>query len=163
MKAAYLSFGSNRGDRRANIEKAIQELAARDVRVLCMSSYYRTQPIDFLPQPWFLNCVAEASTDLMPMQLLSVCKVVERALGRRPGVPKGPRPIDIDILFYENTVIHSSELTVPHPAMAARKFVLVPLAEIAPDVRHPVTQRTMLEMLHEAPDLSHVVRWTQTS
>lgn len=163
MKSAYLSLGSNRGNRQANIEKAIQELASRDVHVSRLSSYYRTQPVDFLPQPWFLNCAAEAATDLMPMQLLSACKAAERAVGRRPGVPKGPRPIDIDILLYEDAVIHTNQLAVPHPAMAARRFVLVPLAEIAPDVRHPVTQRTILEMLHETPDQSHVTRYHRNS
>ncbi|MGH9351072.1 MAG: 2-amino-4-hydroxy-6-hydroxymethyldihydropteridine diphosphokinase [Terriglobia bacterium] len=158
MKSVYFSFGSNRGDRLANVQRALDELAVRGVAVRRVSSYYKTQPVDFLPQAWFLNCAAEAATDLMPLQLLSVCKEVERAIGRRPGVLKGPRAIDIDILLYENAVIHSRELVVPHPGMAARRFVLVPLAEIAPDARHPVTQRTMLELLHETPDMSQVVR-----
>lgn len=161
MKSVYLSLGSNRGDRQANIERAIDGLGSRGVAVCRVSSYYKTQPVDFLPQAWFLNCAAEAATDLMPMRLLSVCKAVERAVGRRPGVLKGPRTIDIDILFYENAIIDSSELVVPHPAMALRRFVLVPLAEIAPEARHPMTQRTMLEMLHETPDMSQVTRFNK--
>ncbi|MGH9396475.1 MAG: 2-amino-4-hydroxy-6-hydroxymethyldihydropteridine diphosphokinase [Terriglobia bacterium] len=158
MKRIYLCLGSNQGDRLAHLGRAAQGLEAAGVRVLRLSSYYKTQPVDFIVQAWFVNCVAEAATDLLPLRLLRACKEVEWAGGRRPGVPKGPRPIDIDILLYENAVIHSRELVVPHPRMAGRRFVLVPLCEIAPGLRLPGLQRTIAEMLQETPDLSQVVR-----
>lgn len=158
MKRVYLSLGSNLGDRRGKIEKALEKLASENVRVMRVSSYYKTEPVDYRPQPWFLNCAAEVETSLMPMQLLHECQSVECALGRRRGVAKGPRPIDIDILLYENSVVRSEALTIPHPRMATRRFVLIPLRELAPGLRHPVTQRTVLEMLQETDDASQVVR-----
>ncbi|MGH9470289.1 MAG: 2-amino-4-hydroxy-6-hydroxymethyldihydropteridine diphosphokinase [Terriglobia bacterium] len=157
MKLVYLSLGSNRGDRLAQITRALAELTRAGARVERTSRYYRTEPVDFHPQPWFVNCVAEARTELMPMRLLRACQSIERALGRRPGAPKGPRPIDIDILLYENAVIRSPELTVPHPRLEERRFVLVPLAELAPGARHPATQRSVAEMLHETRDSSRVI------
>ncbi|MGH9376485.1 MAG: 2-amino-4-hydroxy-6-hydroxymethyldihydropteridine diphosphokinase [Terriglobia bacterium] len=158
MKRAYLSLGSNLGDRLARLKLALGGLAAGGVWVRRTSSYYKTQPVDFLPQGWFLNCVAEVETDLMPMQLLRACQAVERAGGRRPGVVKGPRAIDIDILLYENAVIRSRELVVPHEQLAERRFVLVPLNELAPDARHPSFDRTARELLHDTPDHSQVIR-----
>jgi 7,8-dihydro-6-hydroxymethylpterin-pyrophosphokinase len=95
----------------------------------------------------------------MPMQLLKAVKSVERALGRRPGVSKGPRPIDIDILLYENVVMRTAVLTIPHARMDERRFVLVPLRELAPAARHPVSRRTVTEMLQDSPDMSQVVRY----
>jgi len=158
MKRAYLSLGSNLGDRLAKLKQAIDGLAAAGIRVRRVSSYYKTEPVDFLPQAWFLNCVAEVETDLMPLRLLRSCQAVERAAGRRPGVAKGPRPIDIDILLYENALIRSRELVVPHERLPERRFVLVPLNELAPDVRHPALDRTVQEMLHDTPDRSRVIR-----
>ena len=93
------------------------------------------------------------------MQLLKAVKSVERALGRRPGVSKGPRPIDIDILLYENVVVRTTALTIPHERMNERRFVLIPLRELAPAARHPISKRTVTEMLQDAPDLSQVVRY----
>ena len=159
LKHVYLSLGSNIGDRVANLRKAIAELDKVRVKVRGVSSFYRTEPVDFSPQAWFLNCVVEATTELMPLQLLKAVKSAERAVGRRPGVSKGPRPIDIDILLYENVVVRSSVLTIPHARMSERRFVLVPLRELAPAARHPVTRRTVLEMLQETSDLSQVVRF----
>ncbi len=158
MKRAYLSLGSNLGDRLDRLKQAIDGLAAAGIRVRRVSSYYKTEPVDFLPQAWFLNCVAEVETDLMPLRLLRACQAVERAAGRRPGVAKGPRPIDIDILLYENALIRSRELVVPHERLPERRFVLVPLHELAPDVRHPGLDRTVQEMLHDTPDRSRVIR-----
>ena len=129
------------------------------MKVQRVSSYYKTEPVDFAPQAWFLNCAVEALTELMPMRLLKAVKSVERALGRRPGVSKGPRPIDIDILLYENVVVRTAELTIPHERMNERRFVLVPLRELAPEARHPVSRRTVSEMLHDAHDLSQVIRY----
>lgn len=162
MKPVYLSLGSNCGDRRARIERALKELDARGVSMHRVSAHYKTQPVDFLAQAWFLNCAVEAATELMPLRLLAVCKAVERAVGRRPGVPKGPRAIDIDILFYEDAVIRTADLVIPHAALPRRRFVLIPLAEIAPGLRHPETQQTIIEMLHQTPDTSQVVKapWT---
>lgn len=157
-KRAYLSLGSNLGDRIQNIRKALELLARAGVEILRISSFYKTEPVDFRPQPWFVNCAAEVATELMPLQLLRATQSVERALGRRGGTCKGPRPIDIDILLYENVIVRSSALTIPHARMSERRFVLVPLRELAPGARHPLTQRTVLEMLRETQDVSQVVR-----
>lgn len=157
-KRAYLSLGSNLGDRIQNIRKALELLARAGVEILRISSFYKTEPVDFRPQPWFVNCAAEVATELMPLQLLRATQSVERALGRRGGTCKGPRPIDIDILLYENVIVRSSALTIPHARMSERRFVLVPLRELAPGARHPLTQRTVLEMLRETQDVGQVVR-----
>jgi len=163
FKRVYLSLGSNRGDRVANLRRAMEELNQAGVKIERLSSFYKTEPVDFDPQAWFLNCVVEASTQFMPMMLLKAVKSVERTLGRRPGVSKGPRPIDIDILLYENVVVRTAALTIPHERMNERRFVLVPLRELAPAARHPVSRRTVTEMLQESPDLSQVVRYKMES
>jgi 2-amino-4-hydroxy-6-hydroxymethyldihydropteridine diphosphokinase len=158
MKSVYLSLGSNLGDRIANVRKALQMLSAARVEIRRASCFYRTEPLDFSPQAWFVNCVAEAGTDLMPLQLLRACQSVERALGRRPGISKGPRPIDIDILLYQSSVVRSAALEIPHPRMASRRFVLIPLREIAPYLRHPVSQQTIPQMLSTLADAGQVIR-----
>jgi len=159
MKRVYLSLGSNVGDRLAHLRKALNLLTAEGVSVSQVSSFYKTEPVDVPSQPWFANCVAEAGTDLMPLQLLRRCQAVERALGRRPGVVKGPRRIDIDILLYENVVVRTPNLIIPHQRLEARRFVLVPLQEVAGHARHPVTRRTVEEMLHDTPDHSQVIKF----
>jgi 2-amino-4-hydroxy-6-hydroxymethyldihydropteridine diphosphokinase len=158
-KHIYLSLGSNVGDREANLAAAIEALGAAEVRVTKQSSLYATEPLDFSPQHWFLNCVVEAETDLMPRQLLHALRGIERALGSRKLVLKGPRVIDLDILLYGAARIRSAELTVPHPRMAERRFVLVPLREIAPALRHPILKRTVAELLADCPDRSHIEKW----
>jgi 2-amino-4-hydroxy-6-hydroxymethyldihydropteridine diphosphokinase len=158
MKHVFLSLGSNLGNRIQNIRKALDLLPQAGVEIRRVSSFYKTEPVGVGAQSWFVNCAAEVSTELMPLRLLKTLKSVERALGRRPGVSKGPRPIDIDILLYENVVVRSSVLTIPHERLGERRFVLVPLRELAAQGRHPVTQRTVLEMLHDTRDLSQVVR-----
>lgn len=151
MKRVYLALGSNLGDRRANIEAALQRLDANGVKIRQVSSLYRTEPIGYTAQPWFVNCAAEVATDLMPVQLIRRCQAIQRDMGRRPGPRNGPRLIDIDILLYENAVVRSAEVTIPHPRMAERRFVLVPLSEIAAGAEHPVTRQTVREMLGAAP------------
>ena len=151
MKRVYLALGSNVGDRRANIEAALERLTACGVKVQGVSSLYRTEPVGYTDQPWFMNCAAEVMTELMPLQLVRRCQAIQRELGRRPGPRNGPRLIDIDILLYENAVVRSAEVTIPHPRMAERRFVLVPLGEIAAGAEHPVTRQTVREMLGAAP------------
>jgi 2-amino-4-hydroxy-6-hydroxymethyldihydropteridine diphosphokinase len=151
------------GDRVANIRKALERLPAVGVEIRRVSSFYRTEPVEFRPQAWFVNCVAEAETHLMPMQLLKAVKLVERVLGRRPTVAKRPRPIDIDILLYESVVVRSAVLNIPHKRMTERRFVLLPLRELAGSLRHPITKRTVYEMLAEAGDTSQVVRLNRES
>ena len=161
MKSVYLSLGSNLGARTNNLRRALDMLSAAKVEVRRVSCFYKTEPVDFRPQAWFANCVAQAATDLLPLQLLRACQSVERALGRRPGVRKGPRPIDIDILLYESAVVRSSALVIPHPRMADRRFVLIALREIAPHLRHPVTQQTIPQMLSALTEVSQVIRLKQ--
>ena len=147
MKIAYLGLGSNLGDRHANLAAAITRLAGENVRVLRASSIWETEPRDLLDQPWFLNQVIEVESDLLPRQLFQRIQRVEREMGRQRRTPKGPRVIDIDILLYGNAVVKADDLEIPHPRMTERRFVLAPLAELAPDLRHPVSQRTVRELL----------------
>ncbi len=151
MKLVYLSLGSNIGDREANLHAALERLPRPGVRLLRVSPVYETEPLDYTDQRWFLNLVAEAETSLFPMQLLAHTAKIERDLGRVRTVAKGPRTIDIDILFYAAAVIRSARLEVPHPRIAERRFVLAPLADLAPDLRHPVSHRTVRQMLDAAP------------
>ena len=147
MKTAFLALGSNVGDREANLRTAVTLLQDDEIRVRRGSSLYETAPQELLDQPSFLNAVLEVETSLFPMQLLARVREIERKMGRRRVTPKGPRNIDIDILFYGRNVIATAELEVPHPRIAQRRFVLEPLAEIAPDFRHHLTGKTAREML----------------
>lgn len=151
-KRVFLSLGSNLGDRKAYLDRALEELPGAGVEVLRVSPMYESEPVDYAAQPWFLNCVVEAATEAMPLQLLHRLQQIENRLGRRRGtqIRRGPRTIDIDILLYGNQVISTSTLTVPHPRMTQRRFVLEPLRELSPDLRHPVSRRTVGELLSEA-------------
>jgi 2-amino-4-hydroxy-6-hydroxymethyldihydropteridine diphosphokinase len=151
LKRVYLSLGSNIGDRERNLRLAVERLASQDVRLLHTSRIYETEPVDYKSQAWFLNQVVEAETALFPMQLLTRIGRVERELGRTRTVRNGPRTIDIDILFYASAVVETQRLEIPHPRIAERRFVLAPLAELAPDLRHPVTHRSVRQMLESAP------------
>jgi 2-amino-4-hydroxy-6-hydroxymethyldihydropteridine diphosphokinase len=154
LKTVYLSLGSNLGDREGNLRAALDRLKPERV-----SRIYETEPVDLRAQPNFLNLAAELKTPLMPMQLLAHTQRIERELGRVRTVPKGPRTIDIDILFYGSSVIRSAKLDVPHPRLHERRFVLAPLAELAPDLRHPVTHQTVSEMLNALPGSQGVRLW----
>ena len=147
MNTAYLSLGSNLNDREANLRRALEILESPDVHIKRVSSIYETEPQELRDQPWFLNLVAEVETTLFPMQLLRRVRKIEKELGRQRLVPKGPRTVDIDILLFGRFVMDSPALQVPHPRMQDRRFVLEPLAEIAPELRHPVTRRSVPEML----------------
>jgi 2-amino-4-hydroxy-6-hydroxymethyldihydropteridine diphosphokinase len=144
----YLGLGSNMGDRRENLERALEYLSQR-LRLTGKSSMYDTEPMENPAQPRFLNMVCQAKTMLQPEDLLTLVKGIERKMGRQPGRANSPRPIDIDILFYGDKVINTPELKIPHPRMNHRAFVLVPLAEIAPTLVHPVNRKTAKEMLGE--------------
>jgi 2-amino-4-hydroxy-6-hydroxymethyldihydropteridine diphosphokinase len=146
LKTTYLSLGSNIGDREANLRSAIERLG-----VVRESPIYETEPVDYLAQRWFLNLVVELETELFPRQLLARTQKIERELGRVRGIPKGPRTIDIDILLYGSAIVKTPALEIPHPRMGERRFVLAPLADLAPELRHPVTRLTIREMLAAAP------------
>jgi 2-amino-4-hydroxy-6-hydroxymethyldihydropteridine diphosphokinase len=151
MTTVYLGLGSNVGDREANLRSAIERLGTPGLHVLRVSPVYETEPVDYAEQRWFLNLVVEAGTSLLPMQLLARIAGIERSMGRVRAIPKGPRTIDIDILLYGQAVIRSEALEIPHPRMGERRFVLAPLADLAPGLRHPIAHRTVSEMLGAAP------------
>ena len=149
LKRAFLSLGSNLRDRRANLEQALAALEREQVHAVARSSIYETEPQDVANQPWFLNMVVECESRFFPHQLLAVTQRVEREMGRvRTGAPpRGPRVIDIDILLFGNAALETPELMIPHPRMFDRRFVLEPLLEIAPELRHPVTKQPVSRYL----------------
>ena len=154
MKTVFLSLGSNVGDRDSHLARTLERLASADIRVIRASGVYETEPRDMQDQPWFLNQVVEVETSLFPKQLLTRLQKIEAAMGRvrtraqGPSTPpKGPRTMDIDILFYGSSIVSTPGLEIPHPRLTDRRFVLEPLAELAPDFRHPRTRQTVREML----------------
>jgi 2-amino-4-hydroxy-6-hydroxymethyldihydropteridine diphosphokinase len=156
----YLSLGSNLGDREAQLQDALTRLSAAG-RVAAVSSFYETEPVEFTEQAWFLNCAVALETGQTPQQLMASILLIEEAMGRRRVQKKGPRTIDIDILLFGDTIVDSAEVTIPHPAMHERRFVLEPLAEIAPEARHPVLHRTIVALRDALPD-GQVVRKLKT-
>jgi len=161
-KIAYLSLGANLGDRAGQIAQALALLEESGVRVLRRSALYETEPMDAPPQPWFLNCVLEVETELLPLGLLRVVQRIERQLGRQRHLEAAggsPRTIDIDIIFFGEHIVRHPELTIPHPRLAERRFVLEPLRELAPELRHPITRKTAAEMLAELTDTAQVRRY----
>jgi 2-amino-4-hydroxy-6-hydroxymethyldihydropteridine diphosphokinase len=152
----FVSLGSNLGNRRAHLARAAGLLRETGIVVVRASSLYRTEPVDLRDQPWFYNQVLEIETSLSPLALLDVVKAIERALRRAPTVAKGPRTIDIDILLAGRTVIQTRRLIVPHPRMARRNFVLVPLREIAPQAVHPVLHERIEALARHSGDTAAV-------
>jgi 2-amino-4-hydroxy-6-hydroxymethyldihydropteridine diphosphokinase len=150
-----LSLGSNLGDRKDNLERALAEIERESIRVIARSSFYETEPQDMIQQPWFLNLAAACQTTCFPLQLLAALQTIERDFGRIRGagtIPKGPRLLDIDILLYGDVVMDNPQLTIPHPRMLERRFVLEPLSEIAPGLRDPATGRPLREFLSKITD-----------
>jgi 2-amino-4-hydroxy-6-hydroxymethyldihydropteridine diphosphokinase len=147
LTTVYLSLGSNLGDREANLRQARERFNASELHLLRESSIYETEPRDVPDQPWFLNQVVEVETSLLARELLQRLQSIESEMGRRRTAPKGPRLIDLDILLAGNAVVNTPDLEIPHPRLAERRFVLEPLAELSPELRHPRTGQTVREML----------------
>lgn len=145
---AYLSVGSNLGNREQNLKEAVRRASTLG-RVVAVSSFYETEPVEVTDQPWFLNCVLALETTAEPAQLMRELLRIEHEMGRQRLVKKGPRSIDIDILLFGDAVVNTPDLTIPHPEMTRRRFVLEPLAEIAPELLHPVSQKTVTRLLAE--------------
>ena len=159
-KNVYLGFGSNIGDREAQIRRAIELLDSPELRFARLSGFYETEPIGFTKQRWFLNCAAEFETQLFPRQLLHRIQRVELELGRKRTVVNGPRTIDIDILLFGQATVKTPELEVPHPRFRERRFVLAPLVELNPELRDPVSRRTVSQLLEDVK--GQTVRKLQT-
>lgn len=157
MVQAFLGLGSNLGQREAFIERAIVALAQTPCILVCRrSELYETEPVGDAEQPWFVNAVVEIETDLSPQELLGVCKQIERSLGRRERVRYGPREIDLDILLYDNIIVNEPDLQIPHAQLHRRRFVLVPLAEIAPRAVHPILRQPVAHLLQSLDDPKEV-------
>jgi 2-amino-4-hydroxy-6-hydroxymethyldihydropteridine diphosphokinase len=157
MTRAYLGLGANLGDRRANLRSAVEALRAHG-DLVAISSLYETAPVGYLDQPAFLNAVVALETQASPEDLLEAALRIERGLGRERSFRNAPRPLDIDLLFYSDLVQDDAALTLPHPRLRERAFVLVPLAEIAPALRHPSLDLTIVELLAALGDVSNAVR-----
>jgi 2-amino-4-hydroxy-6-hydroxymethyldihydropteridine diphosphokinase len=158
---AYISLGSNLGDRAGNLLLGIRGILDRGHEVTRLSQIYETEPVETFPQPTFLNMVAELRVEagLQPEELLEQLLGIEQSLGRTRDSIKGPRTIDLDLLLYGEHLVDNQSLTLPHPQFHRRRFVLVPLAELCPNLEHPVIHRTITELLQETTDRSEVKPW----
>ena len=156
MITVYIALGTNIGEREENLRAALHYLPDVGVRVRRVSSVYETEPLDYLDQDWFLNGALEGTTELDALDLLRALRVIESQMGSRKTIPKGPRLIDLDVLLYGHDTLDTPELQVPHPRMLERRFVLVPLAEIAPILRHPSWPAGVAQLLATTRDRSAV-------
>ena len=154
---AYIGIGSNMGNKTANCQTAVEYLAEAG-RVIGVSSFYYTEPVGYKEQEDFINAVATLETNRSPAELLAICHAIEDRLGRRRTVRWGPRTVDLDILLFGDLVVSRPDLVIPHPLMAARKFVLAPFVEIAPLVMHPVLNKTMIQLLSELQNTHTVMK-----
>jgi 2-amino-4-hydroxy-6-hydroxymethyldihydropteridine diphosphokinase len=155
----YLGLGSNLGDRAENLGLARQMLEEQHIKILRASHLYQTEPVDYTAQPRFLNQVLEVQTLHPPHTLMDICLAIENRLGRKRTLEKGPRPIDLDILFFGSSVLFSPSLTIPHPRLHLRRFVLTSLGELAPHFRHPTLNQTIADLLLQCADTASVELW----
>jgi 2-amino-4-hydroxy-6-hydroxymethyldihydropteridine diphosphokinase len=155
MGEVWLGLGSNLGDKRAHLQRALDSIAA-SCRLLEVSSLYRTEPVGFKNQDWFLNCAAKVATELGPRPLLELLQSIERQLGRGERIKNGPRTIDLDILLYGGLVVEENGLVIPHPRMHERLFVLAPLREIAASLVHPRSGKTIEQLAASLRNAEHV-------
>jgi 2-amino-4-hydroxy-6-hydroxymethyldihydropteridine diphosphokinase len=157
LAKAYLSLGSNLGDRLSNLKIAVLKMEESDsITLLESSPVYETEPVGKEDQPWFLNSVALVETSIEPLSLLDDLLGIEKAMGRQREVKWGPRNVDLDILLYDDLIIDSDRLTLPHPQIHKRRFILLPLVRMNPDLMHPLLKKTVKELLRECPDSSRV-------
>lgn len=160
QEVVYLGLGSNLGDKVANCLRALTAVSAsHHNRIHALSSLYKTEPIGYRDQDWFINCVAEISTTLLPRPFHAFLQGIEKGMGRKRIVKMGPRIIDLDILLYGTEIIDEAGLIIPHPRLHERGFVLVPLAELAPELRHPILQKTATELLESLKGKGEVERF----
>jgi len=163
MVTCYIALGTNIGEREDNLRAALRHLPDVGVHIQRVSSVYETEPLDFVDQDWFLNAVLEGQTELDALDLLRALRIIEAQMGSRKAFAKGPRLIDLDVLLYGMETIDTPELQVPHPRMLDRKFVLVPLAEIAPTLRHPTWKSGVTQLLATTNDHGQVRKFLDAS